>query len=149
MRANSQFAIAIHGLTLLALSDVPISSSNIAGSTGSNPAFIRRIMSNLQHHGLITTQMGVNGGMSLACSADELSLIEIYDATQQMQLLELHQSEPLASCLCGGNIKAVLSPIFLGAEQALRDYLAQYTLQDVVDGIISVAEEKEVVLSSD
>ncbi len=149
MRANSQFTIAIHGLTLLALSDAPVSSSNIAGSTGSNPAFIRRIMSNLQYHGLITSQMGVNGGMLLARSADTLSLLEIYDATQQTQLLELHQSEPLASCLCGGNIKSVLSPIFIGAEQALRDYLTQYTLQDVVDGIISVAEEKQVISTTD
>jgi Rrf2 family protein len=135
MRANSQFAIAIHVLTLLALSDAALSSADIAGSAGTNPVFVRRIIGDLQRAGLVETHMGVNGGVTLARDAGEISLLDAYDATHQGHLLSLHQSQPLKTCLCGGSIKAALSPIFTDAEGALRERLAQYTITDVAQAI--------------
>jgi Rrf2 family protein len=135
MRANSQFAIAIHILALLALSDAPLSSSDIAGSAGTNPVFIRRIIGDLARAGLVHTLMGVHGGVTLARPASHITLLEVYDATHQAQLLNTHISQPLASCLCGGNIIEVIQPIFEGAEDALKQYLAQFTVADVAQSI--------------
>jgi Rrf2 family protein len=135
MPANSQFAIAIHVLTLLALSDTALSSFEIAGSAGTNPVFVRRIIGDLQRAGLVETHMGVNGGVTLTHNAAQITLLEAYDATHQGHLLSLHQSQPLKTCLCGGNIEAVLHPIFTDAEQALREHLAQHTIADVAQAI--------------
>lgn len=139
MRANSQFAIAIHILSLLALSEKTLSSSQIAGSAGANPAFIRRIIGHLQRAGLVETQMGTRGGVSPTKSPQSVTLLDVYDATEQAPLLSLHHSKPLETCLCGGNIEAVLSPIFGDAEAVLKQKLAQYTIQDVVDSIHQAA----------
>ncbi len=135
MRANSQFTIAVHALALLTLTEAALSSSDIAGSAGTNPVFVRRIIGDLQRAGLVETHMGVNGGVALARDAVQITLLDAYEATHQGQLLSLHQSQPLKTCLCGGNIEAVLHPIFTEAEQALRERLAQYTIADVAQAI--------------
>ena len=140
MRANSQFAIAIHCLTLLALSEKPVSSSDMAGSAGTNPAFVRRIIGALNRAGLVETQLGSSGGVLLKGEPIAITLEAIYAATHQLPLLSLHQSKPLASCICGGNIEAVIQPIFHDAEQALHNYLAGVTLADVVAGIQKQAD---------
>lgn len=135
MRANSQFTIAVHALALLTLTEAALSSSDIAGSAGTNPVFVRRIIGDLQRAGLVETHMGVNGGVTLARDATQITLLDAYEATHQGQLLSLHQSQPLKTCLCGGNIEAVLQPLFSDAEQALRERLAQYTIADVAQAI--------------
>jgi len=66
MPTNSQFAIAIHALAMLALSDAGLSSSAIGGSAGTNPVFVRHIMGDLAHAGLVHTHMGVHGRVTLA-----------------------------------------------------------------------------------
>lgn len=135
MRANSQFAIAIHALALLSLSDTALSSADIAGSAGTNPVFVRRIIGDLQRAELVRTHMGVHGGVTLARDAVAIDLLTVYEATHQGRLLSLHQSMPLETCICGGNIEAVLDPIFSEAEQALRKRLSQFTIADVVQAI--------------
>jgi Rrf2 family protein len=135
MRANSQFAIAVHALALLTLADAALSSADIAGSAGTHPAFVRRIIGDLQRAELVETHMGVQGGVTLARAAAQITLLDVYQATHQGQLLSLHQSQPLKTCVCGGNIEAVLHPIFEEAEQALRDRLAQRTIADVAEAI--------------
>lgn len=136
MRANSQFAVAIHTLALLALGDGLISSSDIAVSAGTNPVFIRRIIGDLARAGLVHTHKGVHGGVGLARAAESISLLDVYAATHQGNLLSMHESKPLPECLCGGNIEAVLSPIFDDAEQILRDRLSQSTIAEVVEAIL-------------
>jgi Rrf2 family protein len=135
MRANSQFAIAVHALTLLALSDRPLSSAVVAGSAGTNPAFVRRIIGDLQRAGLVETRRGLRGGVALARAAAQITLLDAYQATQHRRLLSLHHSQPLQTCLCGGNIEAVLVPIFAEAEQALHDRLTRQTIAQVADAI--------------
>ncbi|HEY4389291.1 MAG TPA: Rrf2 family transcriptional regulator, partial [Ktedonobacteraceae bacterium] len=59
---NSQFAVAIHTLTLIAQAgDEPITSEYIAGSVNTNPVFIRRILGLLSRAGLVASQPGVGG----------------------------------------------------------------------------------------
>lgn len=62
MAQNSQFAVALHILTLLALNaHEPLTSEYIAGSVNTNPVFIRRVLGKLAHASLVTSQPGVGG----------------------------------------------------------------------------------------
>ena len=88
---NSRFAIAVHVLTFLALAgDEPTTSEYIAGSVNTNPVVIRRILSALRQAGLVTAQPGIGGGSSLARPAAEITLADVYRATEERDLFALH-----------------------------------------------------------
>ena len=63
MAANSQFSMAIHILALLAgAGEENVKSKLIARSVNTNAVVIRRILSHLNHAGLVVSQTGASGG---------------------------------------------------------------------------------------
>ena len=91
MSANSRFTIAVHTLSVLALTDGPASSAYIAGSTGSNPVTIRNMVSTLRNAGLVETIPGSTGGAKLTRKPEDISLAEVYRAAADEPLFDLHQ----------------------------------------------------------
>jgi predicted transcriptional regulator len=84
--ANSQFAIAIHALTLLAQSsDEPMTSELIAGSVNTNPVFMRRVMGSLSRVGRVASQPGVGGGWRLVRALELIALQERANKNTQAQ----------------------------------------------------------------
>jgi DNA-binding IscR family transcriptional regulator len=102
MSTSSRFAVAVHILTLLAQAEGPVPSSMIAGSVGTNPALIRRMIGALTEAGFVTTTMGSTGGAMLARPASQITLLEVFQATETTALITLHQSAP-ESGLHGGS----------------------------------------------
>lgn len=135
MAINSRFAVAVHILALLALENKPLSSKYIAGSVNTNPVVIRRILSMLSKAGLVETQLGVEGGSTLARSADKITLLEVYVVSEQGDLFTLHRNQPNQFCACGQNIQPVLSTVFKKAEAALEGILAETTIAEVAQDI--------------
>ena len=137
MSINSRFAVAVHILALLALEDRPLSSKYIAGSVNTNPVVIRRILSTLSKAGLIETQLGVDGGSTLARPAEKISLLEVYNVSEQGHLFALHSNQPNPLCPCGRNIQPTLLGVFKKAEAALESTLAEATIAEVVQDIVA------------
>lgn len=135
MSINSRFAVAVHILALLALEKQLLSSRDIAGSVNTNPVVIRRILSSLNKAGLIDTQLGVEGGSTLARPAEQVTLLEVYRVVEAGSLFSLHPSEPNPLCPCGRNIQPILSSVFKKAERALEDILADTTIAEVVQDV--------------
>jgi Rrf2 family protein len=132
---NSRFAVAIHILALLALEKKPLSSKYIASSVNTNPVVIRRILSLLSKAGLVNTQLGVEGGSSLARSPEEISLLEVYHLVEQGRLFALHHNQPNPLCPAGRTIQPVLTTLFEKAENAAAAVLADTTIAGVVQGM--------------
>ncbi len=130
--SNSRFAIALHTLALLACSDGTKSSTAIAASVNTNPVTIRKVLGSLNCAGLTETVMGSDGGARLTRTPSEISLLDIYRATEQRPLFEHHPKPPNQDCDCGRKITPVLSCVFHDAEDALCDVLATKTLADVL-----------------
>lgn len=108
MSVNSRFAISIHMLALLALNQgKSLTSAFISNSVNTNPVFVRRILRALSKAGLVTTQLGVDGGSRLARSPNEITLLAVYQATEPGSLFTLHHSRPNPLCPCGGNIQPI------------------------------------------
>ena len=149
---NSRFAIAVHVLTFLALAgDEPATSEYIAGSVNTNPVVIRRILSVLRQAGLVTAQPGIGGGSSLAKPAAEISLADVYRATEERDLFALHPRSPNPNCACGGNIQPVLREVFGAAESAVEDVLSTVSVAQMADGVLaraSIAGDLTRTLSS-
>jgi Rrf2 family protein len=134
MANNSQFAVGIHLLTLLALTpDEPLTSEFMAASVNTNPVFLRRILGRLADAGLVASQPGVGGGWRLTRSPETISLLEVYQATDEGHLLAMHHSEPNPACLIGRNIQRALTIYFDEAQRAFEERLARQTVAQVLE----------------
>lgn len=141
MSVNSQFTVAIHVLTLLAMQDTPQSSKYIAASVNTNPVVIRRVIGQLTEAGLVETRMGAEGGACLRVHPERITLLQVYRATQSGKVFPLHTSPPSAFCPCGSHIQDPLQAVFDRAEAAMEEELAATTIQSMVDKIFAHIEE--------
>jgi Rrf2 family protein len=135
MSINSRFTVAVHILALLALEERPLSSKYIAGSVNTNPVVIRRMLGLLNKAGLVTTQLGVEGGSALAHPPEQITLLQLYHLVEHGQLFSLHPNQPNAHCPCGRTIQPVLTGLFQKAEAAMAAVLAATTIADVIQDI--------------
>lgn len=136
MPPNSQFTVAIHILSLLEYEQRPLSSSYIGESVVTNPAFIRRIVAQLHEAGLVETIRGVNGGVTLAREASEITLLDVHRAvSDEFDLFALHHGSPNPKCPCGANIQPVLMDVFADIHETVANRLQQTTIAAVTADI--------------
>lgn len=137
MSLSTRFPVAIHILTFLA--SVPernVSSESLAKSIATNPAAIRKTLGLLVQAGLVTSQAGINGGAKLTKPADEISLLEIYQAVESSALFQMHTPQP--RCPLTKVITPEIESVFEGATEAFESSLAEQTLATVAsDAILS------------
>lgn len=134
---NSDFTLAVHSLTYLALQPDRMSTSEaISESAGVHPVRIRKVLSLLKKHGFTKSKEGIGGGFIFALDLGEINLWELYKITSE-GALQPKCTESNQKCIVGANMQRVLFTIFLGAEEHLGDYLKDYTIKDVVDLVIN------------
>ncbi|ACY15543.1 Rrf2 family transcriptional regulator [Haliangium ochraceum] len=133
---NTRFAVAVHILTLLqAQAGEPASSEWIAGSVNTNPALIRRLLSQLAKAGLTRSQRGAGGGALLARSADSITLADVYQAvSDDADVIPIHAA-PNPKCPVGRHIESALAVHLQAAEQALQVELARTTIASLTQDI--------------
>ena len=136
MAANSQFAVAIHVLTILAKGgDERVKSDYIAGSVNTNPVVIRRLLSNLQEANLVVSHVGAAGGTTLTKQPKDIRLSEVYKALPCGEVFALHPKEPNQDCPIGKNMAAFLCGLQKEIDKSIEEKLRQYTLRDVIEHI--------------
>ncbi|NNF00731.1 MAG: Rrf2 family transcriptional regulator [Pyrinomonadaceae bacterium] len=147
--ANSQFAMAVHVMAMLAKNcDERIKSSYIAKSVNTNAVVIRRLLSDLHEANLVVSQTGYSGGTCLTRQPADVCLLEIYEAVSHDNIFGLHAKEPDRDCEIGSTITGVLGKLQVEIDEAVKQKFASYTLQDVIDELVKCKEEKgEKILS--
>lgn len=144
MNTNQQFSVSVHILTILAASEAQaITSEAIAGSVGTNPVVIRRILGALRKHGLVDSRSGTAGGWRLKQAADQIPLCEVYRAIRHEDVLAIHQ-HPNLDCPVGGKIQPALDEVFHAAQSALELALGQYTVADLREKVLGKSIHEEV-----
>lgn len=138
---NSRFTVATHILTLLASSDVPVTSDEIAVSVNTNPVVIRRLVAELAKAGLVVTLQGSAGGSQLARSADTITLADIYRAMEPGHLFGLHRQTPNPDCEIGNNIQSVMGSVFDQAEQVVETLFGTITLIQILQAVRAAARQ--------
>ena len=112
-----------------------VTSDFLAGSVGVNPVIIRKTLSQLKKAGLIHVARGT-GGAELAKAADEISLLDIYQAVECLgstgQLFGFHE-KPNPNCPIGHNIHHVLDGKLEDIQTAMEKEMAQTSLKEVVE----------------
>ncbi|MDX6151429.1 Rrf2 family transcriptional regulator [Marinococcus sp. PL1-022] len=128
---NTRFSVAVHILSLLASEpERRLSSSYIAASVNTNPVVIRRISGMLKQAGLLQTKPGVSGSL-ITRAPEDITLLDIYRAVQQDDLLFSTHSSPNPDCPVGRNIQSALEDSFKRAQNAMEAELEKQSLADV------------------
>lgn len=135
MSSSSRFAVATHILALLAVREgEPSSSELIAGSVQTNPVVIRRLLGILARAGLVSAVSGRGGGAVLGRPAERITLLDVYRAVEERDLIRLHDAAD-SKCPIGRKIHGVLGSYCDRAEDAMTKYLRGVTLAEVVQQI--------------
>jgi Rrf2 family protein len=136
MNVSTRFTVALHVLTLLALSaGKALTSEYIAGSVNTNPVVVRRLLGTLRKLGIVSSQPGNGGGWELAVAPGKLSLRDIRQALNEGSPFSMHSQTPNPKCPVGKNIQRILSPIYDEAEQAMEARLARTTILSLLRSV--------------
>jgi Rrf2 family protein len=135
MSANSRFTIAVHILTLLALAQESMSSSEIAASINVNPVTVRRTIGQLKAAGLVDTCQGAAGGATLSRAACSMTLADVYEAVRETGPFALHHEAPSLECPVGRSIAGVLTCMYDEAEAAMVSELRRRTIASVLEEV--------------
>lgn len=138
---DTKFSVAIHILVMVSESKEQLSSQALATSVGTNASYIRKVIGLLKNAGLLLSQQG-KSGYALSKSPSDITLFEIYQATQEVQHIQLFQIHQHANPACpvGKNIGGAVSPIFNKAERELESELSQESLADVIENLYAHAQ---------
>ena len=141
---DNKFSSAIHTLIIIAKSQKPLTSEDIAKSVGTNASYIRKIIGLLKKKDIIESHRGI-GGFALKPKPEDLTLLQIYQAVNETDrpcLFDLHQN-PDDKCIVGRHIKPVLTGMFAEMEAGFAKVLADKTLADCISGIRERLEQCE------
>ncbi|MBS7563440.1 Rrf2 family transcriptional regulator [Mucilaginibacter sp. Bleaf8] len=128
---NGRFQIAVHIMTLLTVSEgEQLSSDYIAGSINANAALIRKELSNLRKHNLVSSKEGKAGGYTLAKPAQQITMAQIYQAVKQDSILGEARNAPNPACAVGKNINKHMAAINTGIDDLINKKLGMQSLAD-------------------
>lgn len=137
MKISSRFTVAVHILSLLAISsNVLCTSEWIAASVNTNPVVIRRIMGMLKKSGMVSVTSGT-GGASLLKDLNEITLLDVYKAVEVVEEGELFQFQehPNPNCPVGANIQGVLELVLFRSQEAMEGVLKEVTMEELVNNL--------------
>jgi Rrf2 family protein len=129
---NTQFSIAVHLLAGIASRRESVTSEALAKSVNTNPAFVKRILSKISKASLIRTYSGKSGGCELAKRAEEITLLDVYEAVDAPETFAVHSYPVNKGCEVSSNIKRVMADVSTGAQAAFEKELKKTTIADVV-----------------
>jgi len=133
---NVQFSVAAHVMAALGgHGGEPVHSAELAASVNADPSFVRRVLSKLAKAGLVVTTRGKNGSCALARPPCEITLLDIYQASQAAAAVAVHHYPVDKSCLVSRNIKVCMENVLHEAQQAFERDLSSRTLADIIDKV--------------
>lgn len=113
----------------------PLRSAALAGSVNADPTFVRRIVSKLAKAHLVTTTRGKLGACALTRPPSEITLLDIYQASEAPATFVVHDYPVQPGCPTSRNIKGCMTAVLHQAQADFEASLARQTLADVVAAI--------------
>ena len=137
---SSKLSVSVHILCVIDLyKNEQITSETIAESIQTNPAIVRRLLSNLKKAGLIRiqTKLGVKG---LTRPISDITLKEIFQAVEpQTKLVNIHTDTNI-KCQVGANIQTALDDVYSDLQEQFMQHLHCIKLSDVMQKMSLINE---------
>lgn len=106
-------------------------TQGIAGRQKIPPAFLSKVLAQLTQAGLVRTYRGATGGVGLARSPEEISLLAVVEAMEGPIILT-ECTDPYSSCPFQDSCPA--RPIWQEAKESLQRRLGGVSVAELVDG---------------
>ena len=82
MQISSRFTMAIHMFACIdTFNEMKMTSDFMAGSIGTNPVIIRKLLGQLKAAGLVEVARGT-GGVTITKPLDEITFLDVYKALE-------------------------------------------------------------------
>ena len=144
MQISSRFTMAIHMFACIdTFTDQKMTSDFMAGSIGTNPVIIRKILQQLKAAGLVEVSRGT-GGVTITRPLEQITFLDIYKAVEcapEEQLFHFHEN-PNPMCPVGKKIHRVLDGRLHEVQRAMEEKLAEMTLADVQQDVALCIENE-------
>ena len=145
MQISSRFTVALHIFTCVETfkDEYKVTSDFLAGSIGTNPVIIRKILTQLQNAGLITVARGT-GGIEPTRALSEISFFDVYQAIEPVEggdLFRFHE-HPSPECPVGRNIHLLLDEKLKAIQNAMEEEMKKYTIEDLRTGMQDILKEE-------
>lgn len=88
--------------------------------------------------GITQSHLGKGGGATLARSAAEITLADVYRAVEDGELLAMPRCAPDASCRIGANIGALVVDAVRRAETSFEAELSKSTIGELVEKLTAI-----------
>jgi Rrf2 family protein len=130
---NVQFSLASHLMTVLADSPTGYATSKeLAESISVNPTFIRKTIAKLGKAGLVFATRGAAGACRLARPPKNITLLDIYLASEGAPVFSVHTYPTSGKCSLGVTIKKRMGDVLNSAQKSFECKLASMTLYDLM-----------------
>lgn len=122
MRLSRASAYALGAVLQLAHAPagMPIPCSQLAKNGHMPERFLLQVLRNLVNHGILVSTRGVDGGYSLARSLDDISMLQILEATEGPQIPVIPPLDALPEA-SRGKLEQILADITAVACQRMSD----------------------------
>lgn len=130
LKVSEAASMGLHAMVLLAAEkEHLLSTQEIATKLGVSAAHLSKVLQRLHKAGMVVSTRGPGGGFELAPGADEMPLLNIYEAIEGA----LRPSECLLhTSLCGGK-NCIFGSLLGSLNQQVREYLTKSTLKDAAE----------------
>ena len=133
MKYSTKLSDAVHIMAFIAIhQEYDLSSTVIADSIQTNPAFVRQIMMKLKKAGLMSSVNG-HAKPSLAKPAEEITLLDIYKAVEGSKPLLHLDTHTNPDCGVGVNIQLALQDYYSEIQKGTETHMSSISLQDIIE----------------
>jgi len=129
---TSEFAIAVHTLVFLNHKGTHQNSDKIAENVCTNPATIRKILSQLKKAGLVETKEGSDGGFAFMLDPDKVSLDKVLEAVADKPVAVSKRTGNIdLDCQISSNMGFIMDQIYDMMNLACAQRLSEITVSDI------------------
>jgi Rrf2 family protein len=129
LRISDATSLALHSVVLLAgTPDRRFPSAEIAEALHASEAHLSKVLQRLAHFGLVRSSRGPGGGFTLSRSADQITLLEVYEAVEGPLVAS---NCLLDTPVCGGT-HCILGGLLETVNRQVAEYLAGTRVADLI-----------------
>lgn len=107
----------------------PLQIKEIAQRQDISVKYLERIMSHMAATGLVSSLRGLHGGFTLARAPADINLMDILTAADE-SIIPVNCVTDKACC--GNTADCVMSRVWAGLYERMKDYLSSISLQDLM-----------------
>lgn len=133
MKYSTKLSDSVHILIFIALNDnQTLSSTDMAISIQTNPAYVRQLMAKLKAAELIKSKRG-QANPTIGKSPKNITLLEIYRAVEGEKPLLHLDTHTNPDCGIGINIQLSLAEYYNQIQENVEKQMQHITLQHIID----------------